>query len=57
MSENRLGSVGKPEATTDRVTALPTVALLHLLPHLDVRTYLALTSTCRTLRTHALTTF
>ncbi|ETW83201.1 hypothetical protein HETIRDRAFT_439691 [Heterobasidion irregulare TC 32-1] len=57
VSEKRLGSVGRPEATTDRVTTLPIDVLLHLLPHLDVRTYLALTSTCRTLRTHALTTF
>ncbi|THH13053.1 hypothetical protein EW146_g7133 [Bondarzewia mesenterica] len=57
VSEQRRTSVGTPGETIDILTTLPVDILYHLLPFLDIPEYLVLTSTCRTLRLHALTAF
>lgn len=57
VSEKRLSSIGQPGETTDAITTLPVDILFKLIPFLDIQTYLAFTSTCRTLRQLALKEF
>ncbi|KAJ7451838.1 hypothetical protein B0H11DRAFT_2075333 [Mycena galericulata] len=60
VSTERLGLIGVPLAEcarADRITTMPLELILHLLPHLSLNSYITLTSTCRFLRFHALTTF
>ena len=57
MKPGRLSSLGKPAAQSGILVRQPLDVLLSLLPHLSQPTYLALTSTCRLIRLHALTTF
>ncbi|KAJ7680825.1 hypothetical protein DFH06DRAFT_1164295 [Mycena polygramma] len=60
VSPERLASVGMPpsdEERADLITTMPMELILHLLPYLSLKSYIALVSTCRFLRYHALTTF
>ncbi|KAJ6629492.1 hypothetical protein B0H10DRAFT_2428432 [Mycena sp. CBHHK59/15] len=58
LSAERLASVGLPTPDpADLINTLPLELTLQILPLLSAKSYLALTSTCRALRWHALTTF
>lgn len=57
VSSERLASIGQPSETSDILTSQPMDLLQLLIGYLDIPAYLALTSTCRTLRKYALTTF
>jgi len=58
VTEERLESISlpPPDSTTDIITTQPIDVLLAICSHLTIKSYLALTSTCRFLRWHALTT-
>ncbi|KAJ6501069.1 hypothetical protein C8R47DRAFT_1211337 [Mycena vitilis] len=60
VSLERLASAGMPscnEERADLITTMPLELILYLLPHLCLKSYVALVSTCRFFRYHALTTF
>ncbi|KAJ7467193.1 hypothetical protein FB451DRAFT_1260429 [Mycena latifolia] len=60
VSPERLASLGTPppeSERTDLITTMPLELILHLLPYLPLKAYVALMSTCRFLRYHAFTTF
>ncbi|KAI0926067.1 hypothetical protein AcV5_008631 [Taiwanofungus camphoratus] len=58
VSPARLAALGpNPETTTDILTTQPLDVLQVILPYLTDRSFVALLSTCRLLRRHALTTF
>ncbi|OBZ72250.1 hypothetical protein A0H81_07921 [Grifola frondosa] len=58
VSEARLAALGPaPESTSDMITTQPLDVLHVLLPYLSDASFVALLSTCRLLRHHALTTF
>ncbi|KZS92682.1 hypothetical protein SISNIDRAFT_486200 [Sistotremastrum niveocremeum HHB9708] len=57
VTPERLASVGEPSETFDILTTQPLDILQLLIEYLDIPGYLALTSTCRTLRKLALTSF
>ncbi|KAJ7121323.1 hypothetical protein C8R43DRAFT_1033857 [Mycena crocata] len=57
VSPEKLATLAFESERTDLITTMPLELVLHLLPYLSLRSYVALVATCRFLRYHALTTF